>query len=148
MIELLETYEEVQREFEKFQFLMPDWDISIRPMDYLPNYGTRGFQVVITVDTFDTYTYREPEVTGRPSMQVKTYAWGTVTISAARFAREDLNPRIQIQHVTPRSLPIPKDVLPHFARQCIHAALQHEADEWIRVDGVMIYNPHEGQVRL
>lgn len=36
-----------------------------------------------------------------------------------------------------------KDSFVQFIRQCIHRREVHEADEFLRVDGEMVFNPHK-----
>lgn len=140
MSDRLYTFAEVQEEFKRFQFLMPDWEISVEPL--LSGDPSTGFLVMITVNTFNTYTFREPEPSPDFPTRFVSPAWGEGTISARRFAREHQNPRVQIRHVRNLPLPIPRRAFPDMLRNCIHAALQHEADEWIQVDGDMAYDPH------
>lgn len=47
-----------------------------------------------------------------------------------------------VTHATQIPLPMPREYWPHFLRQSIHAAVCHEADEWLRRDGIMLFDPH------
>jgi len=54
---------------------------------------------------------------------------------------------IKVQHVTPIRVPIPAEHMPHVFRNAVHQALCHEGDEWIRIDGVMMFDPHRDDPR-
>jgi len=39
--------------------------------------------------------------------------------------------------------PIPREWFPHMLQDAIRQAVLHEADEWFKKDGVIVFNPHE-----
>lgn len=51
--------------------------------------------------------------------------------------------KAQVGHVRFIPVPIPRGYLPHRLRDVVHSVIQHEADEWLKHDGAIVFNPHE-----
>lgn len=122
MTDMIEDFEELREAARSLEFHMPGWTVSWRdPSDRdgyrRAPYDLRQALLVLTCKTVDTYGY---------------------------FPGDEHNPnkKITVQHVASLILPIGRDFLPEWFRRQVHAALMHEADEWIRVDGWMRFNPH------
>jgi hypothetical protein len=155
----LTNFSQVQEEFKRFRFLQPGFTLSLHPLDPIL-YGLaqfdetereehdRGVIARLMVETYDTYTYREPGTTSQRPIQMPAYEGmtvSTITMPRVDFERDRLNPRITIEHRRIMPLPMPREFLFTVLRQFIHSAVTHEADEWIRVDGEMKYDPHKGE---
>jgi hypothetical protein len=165
MTETLHSFRAVAEEFKRFKFQQPGWVMKIYPLDPMlygldqydadrePGFEQHdpGFIVSILIDTYDTYSYREPTM-GTADRDVVMPAWQgmsvtTVTVPRIDYERDRLNEKIKIEHRKIFPLPIPRDALFPYLRHAIHAAAVHEADEWIRVDGEMVYDPHKAEKR-
>jgi hypothetical protein len=46
-------------------------------------------------------------------------------------------------HLVPEILSLDPEGFGEFLRRCVHATVLHEADEWLRRDNVMMFDPHK-----
>lgn len=53
---------------------------------------------------------------------------------------------VSIIHRQMFTAPMYLDQFQRFIHKCMTIAIRHEADEWLRRDGVIIYNPHHLEI--
>lgn len=114
------AYEMVLREFERWTFRMPGYRWELRP-PMVGGFDTFGLgTLVIFVETRNSYRPDEP----------------TTVVST---------------HPVPATAPEMIARCPaafhEWLRRCVHATVTHEADEWLRQDGVMVFDPHRSETR-
>jgi hypothetical protein len=121
----IQTHAQLVRLASGLEFHMPGWSVEWREQSLgygaLPSFSLYSDRfdsyLVLTCKTFDTYTYRAGDEQ-RPEK------------------------RITIQHVNRVPEYLRVGDLPEWFRHTVHSALRHEADEWLRVQGWMLWNPH------
>lgn len=113
------TAEEVRAEFERWTFRMPGYSWRLRVDEHAgpPSWSFRpAARLEITVTTQDSYG--EYVMTpGTVFHVVHAYTVELLALTPDRFAE--------------------------WIRSCISTTVLHEAMEWVRRDGVMLWNPHE-----
>lgn len=85
------------------------------------------------------------EVTGDGSLRLMIeFAWGDVRYEQMAPGTMHHPTRLATMHNVPMDILLDMKEEPFFAfvRDCIRAAMVHEADEWTKVDGDARWNPH------
>lgn len=113
----IETVEELRDEFMHWSFKMPGYSWSL------------GFEQT-GYDDLRMLSYGPTAILRFHVETVDTYGKtpGTVTIG-------------QYHRLPP--FPIQRDLVPMILRRAVHECVLHEADEWLKRDGEIIFNPHE-----
>lgn len=115
---MIEDMFTLEQHFKRFTFNMPGWTMELHPMPY---------GVALSFGSFEC---------ARLLLRAKV--------------RDTYNPDstalVEVGHPNVIRLPLPVEALAHEIRKAIHRAMCHEADEWLREDGVIIFDPHQGDV--
>lgn len=86
----------------------------------------------VDIDGYDDYWDRQ-----------KDYAHIFVTVRTRDTYKPDDPELIEVRHMYSVPLPIPEEQVIRYVREAIRVAVLHEADEWLREDGVIVNNPHD-----
>lgn len=107
---------ELEQAFSEFTWNMPGYEMELRTNHGFSAWSREGLEAILRCKVTTRDTYRPDDPTP-----------------------------VVIAHAQLIHLPIPREMLPGLIRHFYQQVVCHEADEWFRYNGVMIYDPHKGR---